>query len=71
MANKNLNTPNYEIVNNGETLRIELPLSKKPKDSKSGKSLILATTSGFTSTGLDYDGSDISVSVNVTIPKVD
>jgi len=51
----------------GDLLTLVIDISKeareKASDSKSGKTRILATTSGFTRFG------DVSVSVNATIPK--
>jgi hypothetical protein len=52
---------------NGDVLTLTIDVSKKAReaatDSKSGKTRLLATTSGFTRFG------DVSVSVNATVPK--
>lgn len=48
-------------------LVITLPL-QPPTRSKTGRSLIVATTSGFQRSTAKYEGSEISVSVNACIP---
>ena len=49
-------------------LVITIPL-QTPAPSKSGKTLIVATTSGFASTTAEVNGKPISVSVNAYIKK--
>lgn len=53
----------------GENLVITIPVSKKGRPSKSGKTLIVATTGGFLTTTAEIDGKPIRVSVNATISK--
>lgn len=56
-----------KIEMRGDMLVIEIDCSaaarERAPDSKSGKTRLLATTSGFSKIG------DVSVSLNVTIPK--
>lgn len=49
-------------------LIITMPLTA-PRPSKSGKTLIVASTSGFVGTEATVDGKSISVSINAVIPK--
>ena len=49
-------------------LVIEIPL-QTPQPSKSGKTLIVATTSGFTPTTAEVKGKPVMVSVNAFIKK--
>ena len=48
-------------------LVIKIPLTT-PTPSKSGKTLIVATTGGFVSTTAQAAGKPISLSINATIP---
>lgn len=50
------------------TLVIEAPL-QTPQPSKSGKTLIVATTSGFLQTDAKVKGKNIAISLNATIRK--
>ena len=50
----------------GNTLHIEIPL-ETPRASKSGKSQIVASTGGFTSTTANVEGKAVRVSVNAII----
>lgn len=52
-------------VENGN-LVITLPL-QKPTRSKTGKSLIIASTNGFMKTGVEVEGKEISLSVNAIV----
>jgi hypothetical protein len=54
------------IKNN--TLIIELDLDSG-KPSSSGKTLIIGGTGGFIPSGLKYNDSPVSISVNATIPN--
>ncbi len=49
-----------------KTVTIELPL-QEPTPSKSGKTLLLATTSGNKPTTAEYDGETVTVGVNCWI----
>ena len=51
-----------------EKLVIEIPL-QTPQPSKSGKTLIVATTSGFTPTTAEVNKKPVMVSVNAFIKK--
>lgn len=55
-----------EIKDNN--LVITIPLAT-PRPSASGKTLIVATTSGFAETTAEVNGKPVSVSVNATIRK--
>lgn len=48
----------------GTTLIITMELPKKGTPSKSGKSLVLASTSGNKNTGLKHNNEDIVVGLN-------
>ena len=55
-------------IENGE-LVIRMPLKKAPTPSSSGKTMIVATTGGFTQTAANIAGKNIAVSVNATITR--
>jgi len=60
---------NFELKTEGKDtfliIRAKLPASKKEVEpSKSGKSLIYASTNGNTNTGLRVNGSDLIVGLN-------
>lgn len=48
-------------------LVITLPLIDPPRSSKSGKTLLVASTGGFVKSTAKVAGSDVSVAVNATI----
>lgn len=50
----------------GKTLVLTIPL-QKPTPSKSGKSMIVASTGGFTSTTAIVDGKPVRIAVNAII----
>lgn len=50
-------------------LHLELPLNPNPPSSKSGKTLIIYTTSGFTQLKDQFDNKTVSLSINATIKK--
>lgn len=50
----------------GRKLIIEMPLGQ-PKESKSGKSIVIATTSGILTTDAEFEGKPIKLGVNVFI----
>ena len=49
-----------------DELVIRIPL-QKPTPSKSGKTLVVATTGGFVQTDARVDGKVVAVSINATI----
>jgi len=51
----------------GDKLTIELDL--KEQESKSGKTLVVSTTSGFKNSGEKYKGKDVFISVNAYVNK--
>lgn len=53
------------IMNN--ILYIEIPL-QEPEKSKSGKTLIVASTGGFAKTTAEVDGKPVSINLNAFIP---
>lgn len=54
-----------EIKNN--ELTITLTIEKK--ESKSGKSIVIATTNGNVTNGLEYEGNPVIIGVNAYIKK--
>jgi hypothetical protein len=50
-----------------KVLVIEIPMNA-PRESKSGNTLLVASTGGFAVTDAKVDGKPIKVSVNATIP---
>jgi len=58
-----------EIDKDAETLTIVLSLEKKPQVSKSGRSLVVASSGGGISTGDLVDGKIVRVSAVAYIPK--
>ena len=56
-----------EVTKKGKNLLIEIAL-EKPRISASGKTLLVATSGGFKSTGVTVAGKPVSVVVNATIP---
>ena len=61
---KGVNTMEAEIK--GKKLILTLDL-QKPEVSKSGKSLIVASTNGFVKTALNLDGKQVSIAVNAIV----
>lgn len=51
----------------GDKLILELDIKEAP--SKSGKTLMVATTNGFKQAGVEYKGKSVSVSVNAYVSK--
>lgn len=51
----------------GNNLILTIPLEKKPEPSKSGKSLVLATTGGNQSIGVKHNGKDVIMGMTVYI----
>ena len=56
-----------EIQDNN--LIITVPLEDPPKESKSGKTFVVASTHGFSSTDAKVEGKPVWISVNATIKK--
>jgi len=54
------------INEKAKTVTIVLPLVNTP--SKSGKSTLLATTSGNAETGVDFGGQEVIAGVNIYVP---
>lgn len=54
------------VKQKGRVLRIELPL-EKPKSSKSGKTMLVASTYGVRGTEVVYEGRRIAVVANAFI----
>lgn len=50
-------------------LVITIPADPKGRPSKSGKTLLVASTGGFVATTAQIAGKPVKVSVNATIPK--
>jgi hypothetical protein len=58
-----------KVKHDGETLKIYLPL-EKPHASKSGKTMLIASTYGVKTTAVEYEGRKIVVVANAFIyPK--
>jgi hypothetical protein len=55
-----------KVQQNGDVLKIELPL-EKPKPSKSGKTMVVASTHGVKTTEVRYKGRKIVVVANAFI----
>ena len=49
-------------------LVIEIEIEKTPRQSASGKTLVVASTRGFRATGAQVDGKQLSISINATTP---
>lgn len=50
-------------------LVITIPLNKKPQPSKSGKSLVVASTGGFVSTSAEVGGKEVKLSLNAIVDR--
>jgi len=48
-------------------LVIRLPISPRP--SKSGKTILVASTAGGQKSGVQHDGKEVTISVNAYIPR--
>jgi len=64
-----METPKFEIVKEGKenflVIKVKLPVSKKDAEtSKSGKSLMYATTNGNNKSGLKVNGDDLIIGFN-------
>lgn len=66
-----MHTPTFEIKTEGKKkmLVITCELPDKPEESKSGKSLLHATTNGNLNTGLKVNGKDLIAGINVYTKK--
>lgn len=58
---------NVEAYEEKGFLILKLPMAKKPQPSSSGKTLIVATTSGNVTTTVKVDGKPVIVGVNAYI----
>jgi hypothetical protein len=56
-----------EII--GKNLIITLPMHEAPKASASGKTLVLASSSGNKETDLEFNGKKVTIGVNAYIKK--
>jgi hypothetical protein len=59
-----------KVRQKGDVLKIELPL-EKPRLSKSGKTMLVASTYGARTTGVRYEGRKIVVVANAFIYQKD
>ena len=66
-----MENPTFELTTEGKdvTLTIKCKLTKKPEDSKSGKSQLHASTNGNLNTGLKIGGRDLIVGLNAYTKK--
>ena len=66
-----MKSPTFELVTEGKDnfLVIKCELPKKADTSKSGKSLLYASTNGNLNTGLKIQGSDLIVGLNAYTKK--
>ena len=60
-------TETTATVENNELI-IRMPL-QAPTPSKSGKTLMVATTGGFMTTSAQVDGKPVKISVNAILPR--
>lgn len=60
-----------EIIKEGniDVLVIRVPLNAPPVASSTGKSLIVASTSGFFKPGLSFLGKAVSISLDIIVPN--
>ena len=68
------NAPKVSISADGKTLVIELPINADLPESKSGKTLLVASTGGFVKTNARMASEDgtvevISINVTATVPN--
>lgn len=55
------------LENNNTEMVIRLPVNQSPEPSKSGKTLVVATTNGFKNAGFPMHGKPVRLAVNATI----
>ena len=67
-ANK---TSKLKVTVEGDYLVIRIPAAKNPPPSKSGKSLMVASTQGIKRTGCQFNGAELSLGLNAFIPAED
>ena len=53
----------------GKELVIRIPLETPPRPSKSGKTMIVATSSGSVTTSATVDGKQVIIGLNAFIPR--
>jgi len=58
-----------EVDKKKKVLKIELPYGD-PRPSASGKSLIVATTSGSIQTDTKFEGKNLTIGINAYIPNI-
>ncbi len=52
---------------NGNKLLVELDINETPEPSRTGKTLILASTGGFTPSGVRHQGKDVKINVTAIV----
>jgi hypothetical protein len=57
----------FKVEHKGNTLVITIPIDKK--ESKSGKSMTIATTGGNIPAGVEIDDKQLMIGINAYIPK--
>jgi hypothetical protein len=60
-----------QVKETADAFVITVPKNKEQIESSSGKTFILASSGGFTQTGLSVDGKAISANVTLTRPNPD
>ena len=58
-----------QVTIEGKELVIRIPLENPPRPSKSGKTMIVATSSGNVTTSATVDGKQVVVGLNCYIPR--
>lgn len=59
-------TVTKSVKNGSEVLVIEIPITRQ--QSKSGKSIVVATTNGNQTTNIQVDGKNVVIGLNAYIP---
>jgi len=63
------NSIEVSVINEGKTLRIDMPITNPPTPSASGKTLVVASTRGNLATTATVNGKNITVGANAYIAK--
>lgn len=58
-----------QVTIEGKELVIRIPVENPPRPSKSGKTLIVATSSGNVTTDCTVDGKQVVIGLNAYIPR--
>ena len=58
-----------QVTIEGKELVIRIPLENPPRPSKSGKTMIVATSSGNVTTSATVDGKQVVVGLNAFVPR--